>query len=194
MTTAAGPIDPTPGADLAEPSHSDASAIPISLVVAVARNGVIGADGGLPWRVRADLRRFRKITLGNPVIMGRATFQSIGRPMDGRDNIVLTRSLDFAPDGVFPAGSVAEALELARIKAAERGAGEICVIGGGVVFAEMLPLADRLHWTDIDTEPAGEVRFPEVRAENWTDVSCEKLPVSAGDTAAAIYRLRQRRR
>src|SRR5687767_5068116 len=123
------------------------SAPAIVIVVAVAENGVIGAAGGLPWRVRADLRRFRAVTMGKPLVMGRKTFESIGRVLDGRDNIFVTRRTDFAPAGVIVAGSVEEALAIAADRAAARGVGEICVGGGGGVFAATLPLAQRLHVT-----------------------------------------------
>src|SRR4051812_44860274 len=143
------------------PQHSGGRDIPISLVVAVARNGVIGANGGLPWRVRADLKRFRRITLGNPVIMGRATFESIGRALDGRDNIVMSRSATATPPGVTIARDAAEALAVANADGAACSAAEICVIGGAAVFREFLPIADRLHWTEVDAEPDGDVSFPD---------------------------------
>ena len=177
---------------LAPPDVGSDIRLPVALVIAVARNGVIGANGGLPWRVRADLRRFRKITLGNPVIMGRATFESIGRPLDGRDNIVLSHSMTTAPAGVTIARSAAEALGIAKAKAAARPAAEICIIGGAVVFAEFLPIAGRLHWTEIEAEPVGDVRFSTPIEGEWRETLRERLPFSEGDTAAAIYSLRER--
>jgi dihydrofolate reductase len=106
----------------------------VSLVVAVARNGVIGVDGGLPWRLSSDLKRFKANTIGRPVIMGRKTFQSIGKPLPGRENIVVTRDKAFAPEGVHVCGTIDAAMQLARQKARDAGVAEICVIGGGELY------------------------------------------------------------
>jgi dihydrofolate reductase len=170
------------------------SAPQIVLVVAVAENGVIGADGGLPWRVRADLRRFRKVTMGKPMVMGRKTFASIGRLLDGRDSIVVTRQEGFAAEGAFVAGSIEEALSLAAERAAARGANEICVIGGAEIFAQTLPLADRLDITHVAAKPRGDVFFPQIDAAAWEEVSRETLPRSEGDDAAAVTAVYRRRR
>jgi dihydrofolate reductase len=159
----------------------------VAIVVAVAENGVIGRDGGLPWRVKADLRRFRAITMGKPLIMGRKTFQSIGRVLDGRDNIVVTRDADFSASGVLVATSLAEAVALARSAAQERDAAEVFVIGGARLIAEALPLASRLYVTHVGGSPAGEVRLPEGFLRGWTPVSREKLPFTEGDTAPAVH-------
>ena len=160
---------------------------PIAIVAAVAENGVIGVDGGLPWRVRADLKKFRTITMGKPVVMGRKTFESIGRVLDGRDVIVVTRQKDFAPEGVLVAANLKEALALAEQCAETRGADEIVVGGGGEIYAEALPLAERLYITHVDTRPLGDTRFPEIAPEDWAEVSREALPASEGDTASAIH-------
>ncbi|MEA2639542.1 MAG: dihydrofolate reductase [Chloroflexota bacterium] len=139
----------------------------ISLVVAADLDGVIGKDGGLPWRLPADLRRFRAITMGKPIIMGRRTFESIGKPLDGRMNVVLTRSDTPLPEGVLRAGSVDEALRLAGTVE------EVCVIGGGVVFAEALPIADRIYLTTVQAHLAGDTHFPRLDPAEWTEVSRE---------------------
>lgn len=165
----------------------------IVIVVAVARNGVIGAKGGLPWRLRSDLRRFRQLTMGKPVVMGRKTFESIGKPLDGRDNIVVTRQSGSAPDGVLIAGDIETALALASKAAERRGASEICVIGGAALFAAALPLATRLHVTHVEVEPEGDVRFPDIDRSEWTEESREALPASEGDTAAAVLVTYRRR-
>jgi dihydrofolate reductase len=167
---------------------------PIALIAAVAENGVIGVGGGLPWRIKADLRKFRAITMGKPVVMGRKTFESIGRALDGRDVIVVTRQKGFAPDGVSVAASLKEALVFAEECARKRGAEEIMVGGGGEVYAEALPLAERLYITHVASRPPGDTRFPDVEPEVWAEVSREALPASEGDTAAGVHVVYRRRR
>jgi dihydrofolate reductase len=166
----------------------------ISLVVGVAENGVMGAEGGLPWRVRADLRRFRTVTMGKPLVMGRKTFESIGKPLDGRDNIVVTRRPDFSAEGILVAGDIDAALAIAERRAKARGADEICVIGGGEIFAAVLDRADRVHLTHVAAAPAGDVFFPRLDPAEWIEISREPLPHSDGDTAAATYTVYGRRR
>lgn len=169
------------------------SAVPVILVVAVAENGVIGAAGRLPWRLKADLRRFREVTMGKPLIMGRKTFQSIGRALDGRDSIVVTRGEDEAPHDVLIARSVEDALSIAAARAQARGAGEICVVGGGKIYAATMPIADRLHVTHIAAAPEGDVFFPEIAPAKWIEISREPLPQHEGDTVAGVYAVYQRR-
>jgi dihydrofolate reductase len=166
----------------------------ISLVVAVAENGVIGVRGGLPWRIKADLKRFRGVTMGKPIVMGRKTFDSIGRVLDGRDNIVVTRRADTLPEGAFLARSVEAALKLAEACARRRGVDEICVIGGEALFRDTLPLADRLYLTHVAAAPEGDVFFPAISPADWVERSREMLPASDGDTAAATYVVYERRR
>jgi len=170
------------------------SAIPIVLVVAMAENGVIGRDGGLPWRVKADLKRFRAITMGKPMVMGRKTYESIGRALDGRDNIVVTRRPDFAPPGAYVYDSVEAALAAARERAEARGADEIAVIGGGEIFEATFPLASRLHVTHIAGEAEGNVFFPDIDPAEWVERSREPLPFSEGDSARAVHVSYERRR
>ncbi len=167
------------------------SGVPIALVAAVARNGVIGAQGGLPWRIKADLRRFRALTMGKPIVMGRRTFDSIGRVLDGRDNIVLSRRAASASEGAFAARSIEEAFGLADARARERGAGEICVVGGGEVYAEAMGLASRLYVTHVQAEPAGDAFFPKIGAE-WRELEHGDLPFSEGDTASAAWSVYER--
>jgi dihydrofolate reductase len=166
----------------------------VAIVAAVGKNGVIGAAGALPWRVRADLRRFRALTMGKPVVMGRKTFESIGRPLDGRDNIVVTRRKGFAPEGVLVADSVAAAIVLAKRCAAARGVDEVYVVGGGELYAQALPLADRLYVTHVSAEPEGDAVFPAIAASEWVEVSREEVPFSEGDTASATRSVYERRR
>ncbi len=145
----------------------------ISLVVAVAENGVIGMDGKLPWRLRGDMRFFRKITMGKPVIMGRKTFDSLPKVLDGRDNIVITRQEDFAAGGVFAVASVQEAIALAREKAAGRCADEICVIGGAQIYEQSLSVAARIYLTRVHARPPGDTVFPQLVKSEWREISRE---------------------
>ena len=142
----------------------------VTIVAAVARNGVIGVDGGLPWRLPDDLRRFKELTLGHVVVMGRRTYESIGHPLPGRATIVVTRnpSWDSGSAEVRVAGSVSEAIA----KAASLDS-NVFVVGGGQVYAEALPLTDRLELTWVDAEPYGDTRFPEVDWDEWRELGRE---------------------
>ena len=128
------------------------------------RNRLIGRDNALPWRLPADLAHFRNITMGKPVVMGRKTFESIGRPLPGRTNIVLTRSLDFSAEGVLVADSLESALDLAG------DAAEVFVIGGGAVYEQALPQAQRLYLTLVDDEFEGDAWFPAIVPTQWREV------------------------
>ena len=133
----------------------------ITLVAAVARNGVIGADGGLPWRLPDDLRRFKALTMGHTMIMGRRTFESIGRALPGRESIVVTRDAGWTAPGVTVAHSVDEALALAGPDT------EVMVVGGGDVYRQTMDLADRLEITHVDADVVGDTRFPEIDPAVW---------------------------
>lgn len=139
-----------------------------SIVAAVARNGVIGRNGALPWRLPDDLARFRRLTMGHTVLMGRRTFESIGRPLDGRRNVVLSRDPAFRPTGVLVARSVEEALS------STADDGEVFVIGGSAVYRLFLARADRLLFTLVDAEPEGDVFFPPWESASFREV--ERLP------------------
>jgi dihydrofolate reductase len=165
----------------------------ISLVVAVAENGVIGRDGGHAWQHSADLKTFRRLTMGKPIIMGRKTFQSLKKPLDGRDNIVLTTDPFFDAAGVSVVNSFADALTLARTLALTRGADEIMVIGGADVFRVALPQAERIYWTAVHAEPEGDVRFPDVDLSGWTEVEREALPTGEKDDVTATLRVLDRK-
>jgi dihydrofolate reductase len=152
----------------------------VAFVVAVAENGVIGRKGALPWRMPSDLKMFRKVTLGKPVIMGRKTFQSIGKALSGRDNLVVTRDPGFRADGVEVFPSVDEAIARARTLAAARGADEIAVIGGADIFQAALSRAGRIYLTRIHGSPEGDTFFaPDM--VNWRDVSRIQLERAPGD-------------
>jgi dihydrofolate reductase len=145
--------------------------IAVVIAVAVADNGVIGRDNALPWRLSTDLKRFKALTVGKPVIMGRKTYLSIGKPLPARTNIVVTRDPGFRAQGVMVANSVPAALELARDDARARGANEMVVIGGTEIFAQTLPLADRLEVTHVHAHPDGDVRMPPIDAAVWREAA-----------------------
>jgi dihydrofolate reductase len=168
--------------------------VTITLVVAIAEDGVIGRDGGLPWRLSTDMKRFKAITMGHPVVMGRKTWESFPRPgpLPGRTNIVITRDADYRPEGAVVTSSVEDALE-----AAEKAPGGdlICVIGGGQVFAEVLGRADRLDVTHVLAQVDGDVRFPPIDPRIWRAVSEEAVPAGEKDdypTRFVVYERRQR--
>lgn len=167
----------------------------IVLVVAIAQNGVIGAGDGLPWRLSSDLRRFRAVTMGKPVIMGRKTWDTIGKPLPGRANIVISRDAGFTAEGAEVVRSLEEALELAEERARELdGAGEICVIGGGQIYARALPLADRLYVTHVLASPPGDTFFPPIDENEWQPVSREEVPAGERDSAPMLFVTYERRR
>jgi len=151
------------------------------LIVAMARNRVIGRDNALPWHLPEDLRRFRALTLGKPVVMGRRTFESIGRPLPGRSNIVISGQREPGlPEGVLHARSVPDALRLAQGIAARDGVDECMVIGGAEIYRQCLPLAERIHLTLIEHEVDGDVLFPSHAADDWREVAREEC-ASASD-------------
>jgi dihydrofolate reductase len=158
-------------------------AMKIVLVAAVAENNVIGKDGQLPWKIKSDLRHFRALTLDRPVIMGRKTFKSIGKALDRRTNIVITKDPEFAAESVDKAPDFKAALALARKDAKKRGADEIMVIGGNSVFTEAMPLADRLEITQVHASPKGDVFFPPIDPKIWREVSREERPAGPDDDA-----------
>lgn len=156
----------------------------IVLVAAIGENDVIGRHGQLPWELKSDLRRFRRLTMGKPVVMGRKTFDSIGEPLEGRTNIVLSR--DFAvkvPGGVL-ATSLDAALYYAREDAKKRGVDEIMVIGGGDIFADTMEIADRLEITHVHASPEGDAYFPQIDPEVWHEVKRDEYPAGPGDSAS----------
>jgi dihydrofolate reductase len=154
------------------------------LIAAVAANGVIGSANAIPWRLPSDLKRFKAITLGHPVVMGRRTFQSIGRPLPGRDNLIVSRG-DFQAAGTTTVASVATALALADTLAGEGG--EVFVIGGAEVYRQALPLADRLYITEVEAAPDGDAWFPKIDPALWRVVGREKMPRAVADSASASF-------
>ena len=166
----------------------------LSLIVAVAENGVIGAHGTLPWKISSDLKTFRRLTMGKPVVMGRRTFQSLPKVLDGRDNIVVSRDPFFeAPEGVSLFDNLTDAITLARTLALTSGMREVMIIGGAELFRETLPVATRLYWTDVHASPQGDTIFPEIDFSEWTEVSREELPRGPKDDVSASLRILERK-
>jgi dihydrofolate reductase len=155
----------------------------IVLVAAIGENNVIGRNGQLPWRLKSDLQHFRRLTLNKPVVMGRRTFESIGKLLKDRTNIVVTRDLSRAASGAVLATSIEEALAYAHDDAKRRGVDEIMVIGGNDVFAATLPLADRLEITHVHAAPDGDVFFPPIDSGVWREVSRQDYPAGPQDDA-----------
>ena len=146
----------------------------IALVVARAENGAIGIGGELPWRLSTDLKQFRKVTLGKPVLMGRRTYQSLPRVLDHRLNIVLSRERGFVAPGAIVAGSLEEGLAHARRAAKEAGVGEIMVIGGDDVFRAIMPLAKRIYLTVVHARPHADTWLKDFNLRNWHEISRER--------------------
>jgi dihydrofolate reductase len=169
------------------------SALNLSLIVAVAENGVIGRNGDLPWKLSSDLKTFRRLTMGKPLIMGRRTFESIGKPLDGRDNIVVTRDPHFEVPGVSACPTVDEALTLARVLAATRGADEIMIIGGAALYDAVRDKADRIYFTEVHARPDGDRYFAVPDEDRWREVSREALPKGPKDEFASTLVVYERR-
>ncbi len=169
--------------------------IPIALVVARARNGVIGRAGDLPWRIRSDMAWFKANTLGKPVIMGRKTWDSLPlQPLPGRLNIVLSRDGSFEPKTAVPVENFSEAVEMASEQAEEDGAIEVCVIGGTALFDLAMPRAKRLYITEVEAEPEGDAFFPAFDEAAWTEVHREAHEPGEKDDHAYVFRILERKR
>jgi dihydrofolate reductase len=155
---------------------------------------VIGREGGLPWRLRSDLKLFKALTLGKPVIMGRKTWDSLPKkPLPGRLNLVLSRDGAFEPYGAVVCGSFDEAVSIGREHAEDEGAEEVCVIGGAALFALALPRAGRIYLTEVEAEPEGDVLMPAVDEADWREVQREAHPAGPDDDHAFVVRVLERR-
>lgn len=159
----------------------------IVIVVAVAANGVIGREGDLPWRLSTDLKRFKALTIGKPVLMGRKTWASLGRPLPGRPNIVVSRDARFKAEGAENAPSLDAALDRARAHAAELGVDEVCVIGGGEIYRQSIGMADILHVTEVQAEVEGDTLFPAIDPAIFEKVFEEDLPRGEKDSHAMHF-------
>ncbi len=170
------------------PDIRNARARPSLVVVAaVGRDGTIGAANQLPWRLRTDLRRYRQITMGKPMIMGRKTFQSIGKALPGRETIVLTRDTSFAAPGILVAGDAEAALALASERARATGADEIILAGGADLYAQLIGWADKLRITEVDLSPGGDAMFPAIDPDLWVELSREPRPAGPDDEAPFTF-------
>lgn len=148
--------------------------IELSIIVAVAENGVVGRDNALPWHLPADLQFFKRTTLGKPIVMGRKTYESIGRALPGRTNIVVSRNASFAAPGVSVVSSIEAALSLAEDIALIDGKKELMVIGGAGIYAAAIPLAHRMYITEVHAEVEGDAYFPEIDWQQWRETSRER--------------------
>jgi dihydrofolate reductase len=161
--------------------------IAVVLVASVADNGVIGRDNGLPWRLSSDLKHFKALTFGKPVVMGRKTFLSIGKPLPGRPNIVVTRDSDFRVEGVIAVDGVESAMVTARNEARRLGADEIMVIGGTDIFTQTMDLADRLEITHVHASPEGDTHFPAIDPKLWQETARNDIPAGPRDDAGMSF-------
>ena len=169
----------------------------IALIVARGRNGVIGRDGDLPWKLRSDLQSFKTITMGKPCIMGRTTWESLPlKPLPGRLNLVLSRDLSYEERGkargAVVCASLDEAIDMARETAVDDAIGEVCVIGGTAIFEATLPKAKRLYITEVDAEPEGDAWFPTFDESGWREISNEAHPAGEKDDHAFAFRILER--
>jgi dihydrofolate reductase len=161
--------------------------IEIVLIVAVAENGVIGADGAIPWRLKSDMQRFKAMTIGKPVVMGRKTFLSLRRPLPGRTNIVVTRDSGFSAPGAVVTTSLEEARAIAAGDAMRRFATEIAVIGGAEIYSQWMDIADRLELTEVHARPAGDTYFPAIDVAKWQETARVRQPAGADDSTDFSY-------
>jgi dihydrofolate reductase len=165
-------------------SENHSPRISLVLVAAVAENGVIGRDNGLPWRIKSDMRHFRALTSGKPVVMGRKTFLSIGKPLAGRTNIVVSRDPSFAAPGIVVARELAAALAVARADALRRSGDAIMVLGGAEIFAQAMPHADRLEISLVHANPPGDTYFPEIDSAVWRRIVEKRHSPGPDDSAS----------
>jgi dihydrofolate reductase len=166
----------------------------VVLILAVADNGVIGSHGAIPWRLKSDMQRFKALTTGRPVVMGRKTFASIGRPLPGRTNIVVTRDAGFRAAGVVVTTSFADAHAVAIGDALRRSADEIAVIGGAEIYARWMACANRLEITEVHARPGGDTYLAAIDAADWEEVARVRNPAGSDDSAAFSYVTYRRRK
>lgn len=164
------------------------------IIVAVSRNGVIGRDGDMPWRLSTDLKRFKALSMGKPLVMGRKTFESVGsKPLPGRPHVIVSRNAVIDMPGVETATSAKEGLEQARVLARETGADALCVVGGGEIYRQTIADADELHVTHVETDLEGDTYFPAIEPAFFELVEETAVPAGEKDnypTRYAIYRRR----
>lgn len=168
---------------MSELAQWQSAGLELALVLARADNGVIGQNGGLPWRIRSDMAHFKRVTMGKPLIMGRKTWETLGGPLPGRDNIVVSGKNGFEADGGYAAGSVEAALALAADLAARRGAGQVCVIGGAQIYRATLPLASRIELTEIHMDADGDTALDPFPSADWRQVGRTRHSAGPGESA-----------
>jgi dihydrofolate reductase len=159
----------------------------IVLIVAAADNGVIGAGGAIPWRLKSDQQRLKAMTMGKPIVMGRKTFVSLRRPLAGRTNVVVTRDDTFRAAGAVVTTSFAAARAVAKADALRRSVAEIAVIGGAEIYAQAMEVADRLEITEVHAQPLGDTHFPRIDPGLWEEVARVRNPAGPDDSAAFSY-------
>lgn len=158
------------------------------MIAGVGENGVIGSGGAIPWRIPSDMAYFRRCTMGKPIVMGRKQFESVGKPLPGRTNIVVSRQFGYQPDGVLVINDIGAAIEHARTIAAADGEDEIMIIGGGQIYAQAMAVAERLYISHVALAPPGDVVFPTIDADAWKVV--EEITPAPSPKDEAIYRVR----
>ncbi|WP_425542113.1 type 3 dihydrofolate reductase [Bowmanella denitrificans] len=174
---------------MVQKSSTGDSGMRVSLIAAMAENRVIGKDNAMPWHLPADLQHFKQVTLGKPVVMGRKTFESIGRPLPGRHNIVISRDTDFKADGITVVSSPELAVQVAQQGETE----ELMVIGGGAIYRHFLPLCTRLYITDIDLLVEGDTSFPDYMAEaEWRELDTQVRPADDANPHNLTFRTLER--
>ncbi|VEJ45601.1 dihydrofolate reductase [Bartonella vinsonii] len=156
--------------------------VPICLIAAVAENGVIGREGAMPWRLSTDLQRFKALTFGKPIIMGRKTWDSLGKPLPGRLNIVITRNHDFNAKGAIITHSLSQACSVAKREVSQNGADAIFIIGGGEIFQQGFSIADKIFLTEVLASINGDSFFPVFDKEKWTIVQTQYIPEGDKDS------------
>ncbi len=170
--------------------------VKIVIIVAVSQNGIIGRDGDMPWKLSTDLKRFKALSMGKPLVMGRKTFESVGsKPLPGRPHVIVSRSQSFEMPGVETVGNLEVGIERARAIASETGCEEVCIVGGGEIYRQALPLADVLHVTHVETVVDGDTSFPEIDPVEFDLIEETAVPAGEKDnypTRYAIYRRRDR--
>jgi dihydrofolate reductase len=167
--------------------------VKVALIAGVAENGVIGAGDRIPWRIPSDMGFFKRTTMGKPIIMGRKQYEIFNRPLPGRTNIVVSRRPGYQPDGVIVINDLAAAIEHGKTIAAADGADEVMVIGGGEIYAQAMPLADRLYVSHVALAPEGDVVFPPIDPAVWQVVDTPTVEPSPKDEASFTVRVYERR-
>ncbi|KKC35578.1 diacylglycerol kinase [Devosia epidermidihirudinis] len=167
--------------------------IKIAMIAGVAENGVIGSSQTIPWRIPSDFGFFKRTTMGKPMIMGRKQYETVGKPLPGRTNIVVTRQPGYQPEGVLVFSTIEAALEKARAIAVADGVDEVMIIGGGDIYAQLMNVADRLYISHIELNPEGDVLFPVISPEQWIVVDSPEIEPSPKDEARYRVNVYERR-